>query len=200
MLFTVDLGREQKWKYYVGICGFRDCPTTSNLEKLLDRVRTLQSDRPLLIVQLFDADKIATHHHLLASAVYALQAFKISRSVSKSIGTESLLYASTQRQIDAAIDRVGLTANSRNVATNVIGSESDSVVRSIEKVGQAVGGEADDNVLTIREQSKIKAILRIFEISDAELKATETGSDMLQLETALVKKLLSRMSIMAISK
>jgi tRNA threonylcarbamoyladenosine modification (KEOPS) complex Cgi121 subunit len=152
------------------------------------------------MVQLFDADTVATHLHLLASAVHALQAFKTSRNVSKSIGTESLLYASTQRQIDEAINRVGLRPTSQNVATNVIGSQSNSVIRSIEKVRQEVGGQVDDSVLNIRDHSKIEAILRTFEISDTELEATETGTDIVQLERAIVKKLLSRMSIMALSK
>jgi tRNA threonylcarbamoyladenosine modification (KEOPS) complex Cgi121 subunit len=171
-----------------------------DLENLLDRAKTLESHRPLVVIQLFDADRIVTHLHLLASAVYALLAFKTSRNVSKTIGTEGLLYASTQRQIDEAIDRVGLRTTSWNVATTVISSESDGVIRSIEKIGLELGGEVDDNVLTIRDQSKVEVIRRTFGISDAELEATETGSDILQLETALVKKLISRMSIMAISK
>nr|MDO8099816.1 KEOPS complex subunit Cgi121 [Candidatus Njordarchaeota archaeon] len=200
MLFTVDLGQEQELKYHVGICGFRGCPMRYDVEKLLDRVKALHSDHPLLVIQLFDAERIATYLHLLVSAVYALQAFKTSRNVSKNIGTESLLYASAQRQINDAIDKVGLRATSQNLAVNVIGSQSDIVIKSIEKVCQELGKQADDSVLNIGDRGKVEALLRTFEISDIELEAARTEADIGQVETAVTKRVLSRMSLMAISK
>jgi tRNA threonylcarbamoyladenosine modification (KEOPS) complex Cgi121 subunit len=200
MLFTVNLGREQEWKYYVGICGFRGCPIGNDIEKLLDRVRALHSDQPLLAIQFFDADKIATYLHLLASAVHALQSFKISRNISKSVGTESLLYASAQRQISDAINKVGLKVTSQNVAVNLVGSQSDMIIKSMEKVRQELGGQADDSVLGIRDLRKTEVIMRTFEISDIELEAAKAGVDIGQVERAVTKRILSKMSIMALSK
>lgn len=200
MLFTVSLGREQRWKYHVGIRGFRGCPIRNDVEKLLDRVKALHSDQPPLIVQLFDADKIATYLHLLACVVYALQAFKISRNISKSVETESLLYASAQRQISDAIEKVGVKASSRNLAVYVIGSQSDIVIKSMERLSQELGGQADDSVLEVRDREKTEAILRTYEISDAELEAAKAGTDTRQVERAATKRVLSKISIMAISK
>jgi tRNA threonylcarbamoyladenosine modification (KEOPS) complex Cgi121 subunit len=199
LLFEVALGREQERRYHVGVSGFGDCHLTDGLDKVLARVRALRSDQPLLKVQLFDAERIATYLHLLASAVHALQAFRTSRNVSKSIEIENLLYASAGRQIDDAIDKVGLKWTSQNVAANIIGSESDIVMKSMEKVRQELGGQANDSVLNIRDHAKTEVIMRTFEISDTELEAAKTEVDTEQVEAAVVKRILSKMSIMSIS-
>lgn len=199
MLFKVDLGQEQKWRYHLGVSGFSGCTIGNRVEELLDRVRAIHSDEPLLVVQLFDARKIATYLHLLASAVYALQAFKGSRNISRSIGTESLLYASARRQINDAIDRVGLKATSQTVAANVIGSRPDTVIESMKKVHQELGGQVDDDVLSIGDLGKTEVILRTFEIGDIEVEAARTETGTRQAETAVMKRVLSKMSVMAIS-
>jgi len=54
-------------------------------------------------IQFFDGGLIADKEHLEITAINALHAFKTGINISKSLAMETILYASAQRQIAAAI-------------------------------------------------------------------------------------------------
>jgi tRNA threonylcarbamoyladenosine modification (KEOPS) complex Cgi121 subunit len=200
MMFKTDSDEKGSLLYHIGICGITGCTVGTDINKLFDRLKAFDKDRTILAVQLFDSDTIATHLHLLVSALYSLHAFKTSKNISNTLGTEILLYASAQRQITDAIQGIGLKPTSRNVAAIAISSKQERTIQIMKRVTQELAGQMDDNVLNIDEPKKSETIERVFGISGEELESIQTQTDSKDLEWSITRRVLSRISIMAISK
>jgi len=161
------LKRLNEFGKYVEITGFRNV-SVGDAKIFAD---TLFKSLPAGVeAQLFNADLIATWHHLYFAAINALSAFKTRRNVSKSVAVETALYASAQRQIKKAIDSVGLKPSSKNAALLIVGGDADSVVKALSIVSEQLCRLPDDSVIELTKP-KISSIRREFDISDAELKA-----------------------------
>jgi tRNA threonylcarbamoyladenosine modification (KEOPS) complex Cgi121 subunit len=200
MMFKTDSDEKGSRLYHIGICGMAGCTVGNDINQLFDRLKTFDKDQTILAVQLFDSGTIATHLHPLISALYALHAFETSKNISNTLGTEILLYASAQRQIIDAIQGIGLKPTSRNVAVIAVGSKQEYVIQIIRRVTQELAGQMDDNVLNINEPEKIETIERVFGIGRKELESIQTRTDAKDLEWSITRRVLSRISIMAISK
>lgn len=145
-------------------------------------------------VQFFDAALVATWEHLYFAVLNAIMNLRSTRGISKSIAVESVLYASAQRQIQKAIDFIGLKPNCENAAVVIIGENAESVKAGLEAASKLVGAQPDDSVL---ELSKVKMgrIRKDFDITDAELcAATARGvSD----EQAIVDLVVERVALLS---
>ncbi|WXG42899.1 MAG: KEOPS complex subunit Cgi121 [Promethearchaeati archaeon SRVP18_Atabeyarchaeia-1] len=191
---------EETPEYHIAIGGFRDCPMDVRMEGLLESVKAIENSQTILAVQLFDAERVTTHLHLLVSAIYALHAFRNSRNISNTLGTETLLYSSAQRQITEAIEKMGVNAESTNLAALVISLKADATIGAFTRISNAIGGALDDTVLNINEPRKLQTIRRTFKIGDEELESAIIGISWPDVESAITKRVLSRISMMAISK
>ena len=87
-------------------------------------------------IQFFDADLIATQEHLYFAVLNALQAFKNKTNHSKSPAMEAILYASAQRQIQKAIDRLGIKPQTKNMAVTIIGEDPKQIENTLEAVNK----------------------------------------------------------------
>ena len=125
-------------------------------------------------IQLFDADLIATSEHLYFAALNALQAFKTKTNISKSIAVETILYASAKRQIQKAIETIGVNPKTKCLAVAIIGSNAEDLDSAQRELTAHLGIKPDESVLelTPEKQRKIRAT---FQIGDKEMKiATKT--------------------------
>jgi tRNA threonylcarbamoyladenosine modification (KEOPS) complex Cgi121 subunit len=199
-LFTIDLEREGIPKYHIAIGGFKGYLIDGDTQSMLDRVRAIEDDKSILAVQIFDAERIATYLHLLASAIHALYAFADSRAISNTLRAETLLYSSAQRQITEAIDRIGVGSRSHNLAALVVALSSDAAAESINRICQITKAEMDDTVLSMADHRKQEIVMRIFGIDKPELESAKAGTSDSDVESAITKRVLSRITIMAISK
>jgi tRNA threonylcarbamoyladenosine modification (KEOPS) complex Cgi121 subunit len=96
---------------YVKITGFRNV----GIEDAEEFVRTVLKETPHDVwVQFFDADLVASWQHLYFAVLNALLAFRGERNISRSVAMEAMLYASAQRQIRKAIQRIGVKRASAN--------------------------------------------------------------------------------------
>lgn len=59
-------------------------------------------------LQLLDADAVYNERHLNSAIAHAERAFQQGRNAAKTLGAEILLYASGERQVSRAIERVGI--------------------------------------------------------------------------------------------
>jgi tRNA threonylcarbamoyladenosine modification (KEOPS) complex Cgi121 subunit len=199
-LFKIDLGEGVVSTYHIAIAGSRECPTGANMRDLPDRVRALEDGVKVLVAQIFDAERIATHIHLLASAIYALQSFKESRAISKTLGTETLLYSSAQRQITKAIEMLGYKPTSHNIASLVISLQLDGAVDFSKRISEITRGINDDDVMNVRSLEKLETIKKVFEVGELEMESVRIGTSQADMESAIAKRVLSRISMMAIAK
>jgi len=175
---------------YVEITGFRNI-MIGDAKEFLKAVQKEKQQR--VWVQFFDAELVATWHHLYFAVLNALLAFKNERSISKSVAMEAMLYASAQRQIKRAIDFIGVKCDSANVAVAVIGESPDSVKAVLSAVSEAIGAEPDGTVLEL-SRKKAQRIREAFGITEKELKAVMEKNN---ADQALVKLVIERMALLA---
>lgn len=144
-------------------------------------------------VQAFDADLIAGPEHLICAAANAARGFR-AKPISKALETELLLYASGQRQIDAAIGMVGLGPGTKNLAVIAIDEEEGRLLGSLKAIAEALGGRESDSVLSISSREKLERIIKAFGISDAEMRGF-IGRDPPE---AVMKAIIERSAILSI--
>lgn len=175
---------------YVEITGFRNVQIP-DAKTLLCNAR---EQLPMAVeVQFFDADLVATWEHLYFAVLNAMVAFRTKRTVSNSVAVEVMLYASAKRQINKAIDLVGVKGGSRNVAAIVVGSQRKSVETGALAVAKCMGNEPDESVLQLNPE-KVECIKRAFDVSETELKTVMGEGD---VERALVDLVVERVALLS---
>jgi tRNA threonylcarbamoyladenosine modification (KEOPS) complex Cgi121 subunit len=145
-------------------------------------------------VQFFDAALVATWEHLYFAVFNAIMNLKSTRGISKSIAVESVLYASAQRQIQKAIDFIGLKSDSENAAVVVICENAESVKAGLEAASKLIGAQPDESVL---EMSKVKMVRlrKDFSITNAELYAAKARG--VSDEQAIVDLVVERVALLS---
>ena len=165
---------------YLEITGFR-AVKFADAETFLKANR--QGPKQNSDTQFFDADLIATHQHLYFSALYALQAFK---------NKTNMLYASAQRQIQRAIQRLGIKPQTTNMAAIIVSKDPTEIAGLLKSIEACVGSAAEDNVLEM-SQAKEEKICIAFQITDAELDSVITGTK----REAVVDLVIERAALLA---
>ena len=143
-------------------------------------------------LQFFDAELIATSEHLYFAALNALQAFQNKTNISKTVAVETMLYASAKRQIQKAINLIGVKPESETIAIVIVSSSEKQVQEAIEKLTAYLGVEPDDCLLDLTPR-KVDKIRGAFQIGDREIEtATKTTP-----ETALVDLIVEHIALLS---
>ena len=174
---------------YVEITGFRNLGI-EDAEEFVKATRKALPENAW--VQFFDAGLVATWQHLYFAVLNALLAFKNKLNVSKSVAMETMLYASAQRQIQKAIEFMGVKCASADVAVVIIGESAESVEAVLSAVSKCVSEEPDDAVLEISKE-KVEGIRGAFGITDVELEVVLGKNDG---EDALVDLVIERVALL----
>ncbi len=172
------------------ITGFRNVHI-ENPEDFIESIRrgsTLDTE-----IQFFDARYIATAQHLYFAALNAVMAFDNRENLSKSLAMESLLFASAQRQIRKAMEKIGIQKGTKNLAVLIIGKKENSIEQALLKIARQIGLKPDASVLALSEE-KFRKIKKIFAISDQELETAERDNDS---SGALVDLVIERVALLS---
>src|SRR2546422_4022772 len=138
-------------------------------------------------VQIMRADRVAGLEHLSFAAENAVRAVKQGRGRSKSIAMETLLFTSAQRQISRAVERLGVTPQTREVVMTIFSRQSLNE-DEVNALAQSVfGGRRLDGVIEISSGKKIRELCRSYGISSEELAAARLPSERVN---SLVKRLI----------
>jgi len=180
----------QEFGKYIAIAGFRT-QQIENVEAFLEKAKNAAAEN--CEIQFFDAGLVASWQHLYFAALNALKAFKNGENISKSLAMEMLLYASAQRQIHKAMNKLGIKQNICKVAVVVVGENPNNVESTLNNVLRVVDGKRDDKVLGLTPE-KIAKVRRVFEISDTEIEAVADGKT---LEEAITDLVIERMALLA---
>ncbi|NIP67274.1 hypothetical protein GWN63_04445 [Candidatus Bathyarchaeota archaeon] len=156
----------EEFEKYVAIAGFRN-PKIRDVDRFFNRIRKETGE---VEVQIFDAHRIASWEHLYFATLNSLRVFEDSLNISNSLAMETLLYASAQRQIDKAIELLGIKSDSSQIAVLVVAETQKEASSTLERVSKLVSGDRDDRVLELTDE-KIEEIRRLFHISDLELES-----------------------------
>jgi len=180
----------KEFKRYVAITGFRNVKIRSTEEL----IRNIHKEKPQdVTVQFFDARFVATWQHLYFAVFNALNAFKNVSNISKSLGMEIMLYASAQRQINKALEKIGVKNETKHVAVVVIGETLQVIEFVLNMISENFKGEQDEHVLDFWDDKK-NFIKMAFQISDVAIKTVMKKSD---LENALVDLVIEKVALLA---
>lgn len=175
---------------YVAFAGFREA-RMGDVNFFIKEIRS--KIEPKVVCQLFNANLIATWRHLFFAALNALKAFEGGSNISRSLAIEMLLYASAQRQIQKAMDLIGVTSKSTEIAVLVMGETAEQVESALSLISDLIPGKRDDEVLSLSHE-KIKALCEAFRISQSEIAAVSGNN----LEDVIVDLIIERMALLAV--
>jgi KEOPS complex subunit Cgi121 len=175
---------------FILITGFRNVKIRDTEEFLKKVQKQRQSG---VEIQFFDAKYVASWQHLYFAALNALTAFKNKRNISKSLTVETMLYASAQRQIRKAVELVGITPKTSEIAVLIIGENTKEIESALQTISAFTNVHCDDAVLELSEEKKA-VIQKAFGISELELKITIKKG---YLEAALTNLVIERMALLA---
>jgi KEOPS complex subunit Cgi121 len=106
-----------------------------------------------------DADMVCGRDHLRSAAMHARRSFDRGANACSTLGVETVLYASGERQISKAVIKMGLRPGTERIALALFDADVDAIL-------QALGLQRDDDVLEPSEEKS-----RRFGITEAELRA-----------------------------
>ena len=124
-----------------------------------------------VVLQVVDADCIASWRHAISAAVKALRAFNESRNVCDKVEVEVILYLSGRRQIRDAIEAVGVKSSSTRLAVICLAEDAESASSAVNCFRSAIGGVIDNSVLEIKSAEKAEILRGVYDINDDELSA-----------------------------
>jgi KEOPS complex subunit Cgi121 len=127
--------------------------------QLLGRLKSVKGGRVLAL----DAGMVCGREHLESAVEHALRAFDRGTNSANDIMMETMLYASGERQISKAREKMSLKEGSKGVALVLFGAHKDEVLL-------VSGLEEDESVL----ECKVDKLVR-FGIEPQELDAVPPG-------------------------
>jgi tRNA threonylcarbamoyladenosine modification (KEOPS) complex Cgi121 subunit len=160
-------------------------------EKAEAYLKSHRKQKSALELQFFDADLIATPEHLYFAVLNALQAFKAKTNCSKSVAVEAMLYASAQRQIQRAIEHIGVKPERCNLAVAVVGGDEKMIENQLSALTVYFGCAPDASVLQLTEPKK-QRIRLAFQVTEMEMATQKTPA-----EAALVDLIIERMALLS---
>ena len=179
----------REYEKYVEITGYRSIEF-NEAENFLKLSRN--EPRPDTMIQFFNAQLIATHEHLYFAVLNAMAAFKNQTNLSKNLAMETILYASSQRQIKKAIHLLGIKQDMKNLAAVIIGENSSSVQEVTKEISHQFRKEPDETVLDLSEE-KISKIQDAFKITNAQLETLSTHDK----QQAIVNLVIEQVALLA---
>jgi len=158
-------------------------------------LRELRAEIPNVEIQIFDGAHLAGKEHLEIAAISAVHAFKLGNNISRSMAMETLLYASAQRQIDVALDKLGVTPSSQTVALVMFSETRDGAQELENKIARFVKAETNDAVLNEWPEEKTSEIMALYGITQSELEAIRMPGQ--GLVEAIRKAVIERVALLS---
>lgn len=134
-------------------------------------LRRLSSEARRSTVQVVDARYIAGYRHLLFATLGAVHAFSVGSNISQTMAMEILLYISGQRQIQRAIELVGVRRASRDVGIVVVSQSRPKALRALRLAQKLIGGRPNPEVIEIRSAAKENLIRERFRVGEKEIRS-----------------------------
>lgn len=144
----------------------------NHVNNLIDEIRNF-SKRNECIVQILNADLVFGKNHLISAVNHASRAFNTNTNSTNSLEMEILLYASCERQIKIAIQRIGITKGKSNIAFVIINDTKEMQSTTLDSFLKKMRLTRDDKVLDGNRNTLVNFGLTEKEISTVSKKNYE---------------------------
>lgn len=132
-----------------------------DIDNTLKAIADLSAEMEIEI-QVLDANLVFGKEHLVVAIEKADRAFSQGRNISKTMGTEIMLYAGAERQISKAIEKMGLKPGIEELAIVVLTDiDANSILSKL-------GWERDDSVLEPASAEEIDIMLEKMALSELD--------------------------------
>jgi len=181
----------KEFNFYAEITGFKKICAEQATAYLKDNRKNKQQH---IWIQFFNSNLIATPKHLYFATLHALYAFKNHTNLSKSLAMETLLYASTQHQIQKAIQTIGLKPDMTEMAITIISENKHQITATLNDISQSLQTDPCDAVLDLTP-NKTSQIQQTFNITPSMIQATIKNRETTDL--ALVNLMTEKIALLA---
>jgi KEOPS complex subunit Cgi121 len=178
---------------FVGIGELRN-ETRKKKEELISLSSTLTKDS--IVVQFFSPGLIAGPMHLLSAAQNAINAVKGKYAISRSLNVEIIVYASAQRQIERAFEKVGVEDDLETVGVVIIDASKKNILDSFEQLYTKLGSNVEHAFCY--DKTRLVQIKTAYDVSDTELRTFTDSDNLDDLKDALVRCIVSKVSMVAL--
>ena len=152
-------------KRVIGIAGGR--ATVDNVDEIFKKLASVDRKHGT-VSQVFDASRIAGKGHLLQGTRLALIAHATGKNFASSLNIELVCWVAGERQINRALEKVGMRKGDRLVAILTVGKTPLGVRRAQADILRGLQIKRDDKVIELAPR-KIASLLKIFSIPKREL-------------------------------
>jgi tRNA threonylcarbamoyladenosine modification (KEOPS) complex Cgi121 subunit len=181
----------EEFNFYAEITGFKNIRFEQTDIYLKDNRRKGETQK--IWVQFFNSNLIATHEHLYFAVLNALYAFKNHTNISKNLVVETMLYASSQHQIQKAIQLIGLKTDTSEMAVVIIGETAKQIKATLHDLSVNLQAELCDAVLnlTLKKSALIKQVFNITPTMISVVKKNKND------DLALVSLIIEKVALLA---
>ncbi|MCS7131875.1 MAG: KEOPS complex subunit Cgi121 [Hadesarchaea archaeon] len=144
----------------VGIIGGRT--VVGDVDRMLQKLSSVDK-RHATVSQVFDASRIAGKGHLVHAARLALMAHSAGKGFASSLAVELACWTAGLRQIDKALERVGVRRGTRELAILTIGDSQEQVGKAQSDLIRELRIERDDSVVELSPK-KARWLVKIFSL------------------------------------
>jgi tRNA threonylcarbamoyladenosine modification (KEOPS) complex Cgi121 subunit len=187
LLFGTEAGE------FVWIAAFETKP--DKIEQVLD---PMHARYPEVTVQLVDLDKVAGSRYLFLATYNALRSHSSKEPIARSLGIEILLYIAGDRQIGAALERVGITPETKRTAGIVVGRRKERVLESGAALRELLKKSESDVLLDKWNQERTRRVRSVFGIGEKEIAALRRGNE--DVSKVVERLAIERSAMLAIKK
>jgi tRNA threonylcarbamoyladenosine modification (KEOPS) complex Cgi121 subunit len=136
-----------------------------------------QDKVPTVDYQIFDLDKIPGSRYIIHAVVNAWKSFNSKRPISHTLGMEMLLYVAANKQINEAIEQVGVSENTHRLAAVALGNSEREITRAAELTAEILGVKGKDSLLDEWNKNRTGTVRHVFSIKPKELRATKRNNE-----------------------
>jgi tRNA threonylcarbamoyladenosine modification (KEOPS) complex Cgi121 subunit len=166
LLFATDTAE------FVWITAFGTKP--DKIEHVLESMRV---NCPEATVQLIDLERVAGSRYLFLATYNALRSHRSKNPIARSLAMEILLYVAGEKQIGAALERVGITPETKKVAGIAVGNSKELVLECGASLSRLLMKAESDELLDKWNQERVKRVRSGFGIGDREIAALRRGNE-----------------------
>ena len=153
-------------------------------------------DETLLAIQLLDASRIVDFNHLLSASQNAVNAWYGGYAKARTLDVEIVVYVSAQRQIGRALDSVGISDGLKTIAVVVIGDDDQTVRNCLDSLAVSIGPLIQAPFSA--NMKRLEMLMDLYDIKQKEIETITTSKESEDIQAALSKCIVSRVSMVAL--
>lgn len=150
----------------------------------------------VIAIQFLDSCLIVDEMHILSASQNAINAWGGEYAISRSLGLEIAVYASTQKQIGKALDSIGVKDGLERIALVVVSKSKQPLIECINTLISEIGEDVVEPFKINNE--RLTMLMRFYEISIKEIESLTSSKELDKLQDALSRCVRSRISLVAI--